>query len=49
MFIVWAAGMIGDAPPVVAVTSAALGLGKLVQFRDLGVRAAHVSEWTGKV
>jgi hypothetical protein len=48
MFIVWAAGVIGGAPPVVAVTSAALGLGKLVQFRDPGVRAAHVSEWTGK-
>jgi hypothetical protein len=48
MFIVWATGAIGDAPPVVAVTSAALGLGSLWRFRDPAVRAEHVAEWTRK-
>jgi hypothetical protein len=48
MFAVWATGAIGDAPPIAAVTSAALGVGNLWRFRDPTVRAAHVAEWTGK-
>jgi hypothetical protein len=48
MCAVWATGAIGDAPPIAAVTSAALGLGNLWRFRDATVRAAHVAEWTGK-
>ena len=39
---------IGDAPPVVPVTSMALGLGNIWRFRDPAVRAAHVAEWTRK-
>ena len=49
LFAVWAAGAIGDAPPITAMTSAALGLGHLWRFRDEAVRVAHVAEWTGKV
>jgi hypothetical protein len=49
MFALWAAGAIGDAPPIAALTSAALGLGNLWRFRDPTVRAEHVAEWTGKV
>jgi hypothetical protein len=48
MLIVWAAGAIGDAPPITAVTSAALGLGQLWRFRDPAVRATHVAAWTAK-
>jgi len=48
MFIVWATGAIGDARPIAAVTSTALGLGSFWRFRDPAVRAAHVAEWTGK-
>jgi hypothetical protein len=48
MFIVWIAGAVGDAPPLTAAISAALGLGQLWRFRDETVRAAHVAEWTGK-
>lgn len=48
-FALWAAGAIGDAPPIAALTSAALGLGNLWRFRDPTVRAEHVAEWTGKV
>jgi hypothetical protein len=48
MFIVWAVGAIGDAPPIIAATSAALGFGQLWKFRDPSVRAAHVAEWTVK-
>jgi hypothetical protein len=48
LFILWTAGAIGDAPPITAATSAALGFGQLWKFRDSSVRAAHVAEWTGK-
>ena len=48
MFVVWAAGAIGDALPVAALTSAGLGLGMLWRFRHPGARAAHVTEWAGK-
>ena len=48
MFVVWAAGATGNSPPIIAATSAALGLGKLWQFRDPAVSATHVDEWTGK-
>jgi hypothetical protein len=48
LFTVWATGAIGGAPPIAAVTSAALGLGTLWRFRDPTVRAAHVAAWTGK-
>jgi hypothetical protein len=48
MLAVWVAGMIGDAPPVVAVTSLGLGLGNLWRFHDPIVRAAHVAEWRGR-
>jgi hypothetical protein len=33
MFIVWAAGAIGDLPPITAVTSAALGFGSFGSLR----------------
>ena len=46
MFVVWAVGAIGANPPVIAATSAALGLGTLWKFRDSAVRAKHVAEWT---
>ena len=49
LFAVWAAGAIGDATPITAVTSAGLGLGNLWRFRDPAVRVAHIAEWTGKV
>jgi len=48
MLLVWAMGAIGNAPPVVAATSIALGLGNLWRFRDPVARAAHASQWTGK-
>jgi hypothetical protein len=48
MFIVWAVGATGDAPPINAATSAALGLGNLWRFRDPALRATHVAEWTAK-
>jgi hypothetical protein len=48
MFFVWAAGVIGDAPPVNAAAPAALGLATLLRFRNPAIRAAHVAEWTGK-
>ena len=48
MLLVWAMGAIGNAPPVVAATSIALGLRNLWQFRNPVARAAHVSQWTGK-
>jgi hypothetical protein len=48
MFIVWAAGVIGNTLPLNATISAALGLGQLWKFRDSSIRAAHVAEWTGK-
>jgi hypothetical protein len=48
MLLVWAMGAIGNAPPVVAATSIALGLGNLWRFRNPVARAAHVSQWTGK-
>ena len=48
LFALWAAGAIGDAPPITALTSAALGLAHLWRFRDPTVRSAHVAEWTGK-
>ena len=34
MLAVWANGAIGDAPPITAVTSAALGFGNLWRFRN---------------
>jgi hypothetical protein len=46
MFIVWAAGVIGNTLPLNATISAALGLGNLWRFRDPAVRATHVAEWT---
>jgi hypothetical protein len=48
LFAVWTAGLIGDAPPLNAAISAALGLGNLWRFRGPSVRAAHVAEWTGR-
>jgi hypothetical protein len=48
LLIVWTAGLIGSAPPIIAATSAALGFGQLWKFRDASVRAAHVAGWTGK-
>ena len=48
MLLVWAAGAIGGAPPIVAVTSAALGFGQLWKFRDASARAAHLVDWTRK-
>jgi hypothetical protein len=48
LFIVWAAGAIGDTPPLLSVISSALGFGQLWRFRDPSVRAAHAAEWTGK-
>jgi hypothetical protein len=48
MFIMWAVGAIGDAPPIIVATSAALGLGQLWKFRDPSVRAAHAAQWTGR-
>jgi hypothetical protein len=49
MFTVWAAGAIGNNPPITAATSAALGFGQLWRFRDPTARAAHVAEWTRRV
>jgi hypothetical protein len=49
MFIAWAAGAIGDAPPLNAAISAALGFSQMWRFRDPSVRAAHVAEWTRRV
>src|SRR6266446_5398783 len=40
---------VGNAPPISAITSSALGVANLRKFRDPAVRAAHVPEWTGKV
>jgi hypothetical protein len=48
MFGMWAADAIGDNPPIIAATSAALGLGTIWKFRNPAIRAAHVAEWTGK-
>ena len=48
MRLVWAMGAIGNAPPAVAATSIALGLGNLWRFRHPVARAALVSQWTGK-
>jgi len=48
MLVMWAVGAIGTNPPIIAATSAALGLGTIWKFRDPAVRAAHVAEWTGK-
>ena len=48
MLAVWTAGTVGNAPPITAITSSALGVGNLWKFRDPAVRAAHVAEWTGK-
>jgi len=48
IFVVWAVGAIGNNLPIVAGTSAALGLGAIWKFRDPDVRAKHVAEWTGK-
>jgi hypothetical protein len=39
MFIMWAIGAIGDAPPIIVATSAALGLGQLWKFRDPSIRS----------
>lgn len=44
----WEVGAIGNNPPIIAAMSATLGLGTIWKFRDPGVRAAHVAEWTGK-
>jgi hypothetical protein len=41
----WAAG---DSMLVLSALSAALGLGKLWQFRDPVARAAHIVGWIGK-
>jgi hypothetical protein len=49
MFVVWAAGAIGNNPPITAATSVALGFGQLWRFRDPTARAAHVAEWTRRV
>ena len=46
MFSVWTFGAIGDALPLPAITSAALGVSNLWRFRDPVHRAAHVAEWT---
>ena len=48
LFVVWTAGFIGDAPPLNAAISAALGFGQLWRFRDATVRTEHVTAWTGK-
>jgi hypothetical protein len=48
ILIAWAAGTIGDAPPLNAAISVALGFGQLWKFRDRAVRAAHAAEWTRK-
>jgi hypothetical protein len=48
MLTVWSAGLIGNAPPIIAATSVALGFSQLWRFRDSSVRAAHVAGWTGK-
>jgi hypothetical protein len=48
MFGMWAVGAVGNNPPIIAATSAALGLGTIWKFRDPAVRATHVTEWTGK-
>ena len=45
---VWIAGAIGNAVPITAITSAALGFGMLRRFRDPTARAAHLAQWTGK-
>jgi hypothetical protein len=47
MLVVWAMGAIGDQPPFIAAISAALGLGKIWQFRSPATRAAHRAEWVG--
>jgi hypothetical protein len=48
MLVMWATGAIGDAPPILAGTCAALGLGMHWRFREPAVRAAHVAEWAGR-
>ena len=48
IFVMWSMGAIGDDPPIIAATSAMLGIGALWKFRVRDIRAAHVSDWTGK-
>jgi hypothetical protein len=48
ILVMWTVGAIGNNPPIIAATSAALGLGTIWKFRDPTVRATHVAEWTAK-
>jgi hypothetical protein len=48
LFVLWTLGALGDTPPYMPATSAALGLGTLWKFRDPAARAEHVAEWTGQ-